>query len=384
MTFERQNQRITARDILQAIANGHDIALRNCTVSGQLILTRLLDGHEDFEKSKIHIRQCRNMKIITLHQAVSFESCTFEENVSFGPPWAEPDIISVVFEKAVIFNSSVFNQQTYFRNAVFNDHAGFDGCIFTGLSSFRNVHFKAKAMFRTSVFRGYALVNETVFTRDAQFTNTHFQKGVNFANTKFNGYVDFSGIYSGSRSIPVFEGVAFTRHSYGEDETFWRFVKQAALEAGHYQLAGECFYNERCAQLWHRFRGPNYDILPITKKILRIIMSARLIPQLVLGRYLFGYGERPIRIIVAGFIIIVACGFYYTRWGTLLYLGKTHQPTLLDGLYFSTITFTTLGFGDLYPGFDDMTRYVAMAEALAGACLIAMFIVCLAKRFSRG
>ncbi len=57
----------------------------------------------------------------------------------------------------------------------------------------------------------------------------------------------------------------------------------------------------------------------------------------------------------------------------------------MDGLYFSIITFTTLGFGDMYPGPEHLlTRCVAMIEALAGVCLMALFVVSLSKRYSRG
>jgi uncharacterized MnhB-related membrane protein len=57
----------------------------------------------------------------------------------------------------------------------------------------------------------------------------------------------------------------------------------------------------------------------------------------------------------------------------------------MDGLYFSTITFTTLGFGDMYPAYEHLlTRCIAMAEALSGACLMALFVVALSKRYSRG
>jgi len=58
---------------------------------------------------------------------------------------------------------------------------------------------------------------------------------------------------------------------------------------------------------------------------------------------------------------------------------------LLDGLYFSTTTFTTLGFGDIFPDPQHLvTRLVTMFEAVSGASLMALFVVCLSKRFSRG
>ena len=51
----------------------------------------------------------------------------------------------------------------------------------------------------------------------------------------------------------------------------------------------------------------------------------------------------------------------------------------------ATLDVECMGFGDLYPDKTNLTtRSVAMAEAISGACLMALFVVCLAKRFSRG
>ena len=92
--------------------------------------------------------------------------------------------------------------------------------------------------------------------------------------------------------------------------------------------------------------------------------------------------------LVAGLLIIVVSAlFYASPYANVCYRSdeQTRPLDLMDGLYFSTITFTTLGFGDMYPQRTDrVTRSVAMAEAISGACLMALFVVCLSKRFSRG
>ena len=110
----------------------------------------------------------------------------------------------------------------------------------------------------------------------------------------------------------------------------------------------------------------------------------RLLPELVFGRLLFGYGERPVRVLIASALVIVLCAFFYSRPDLLIYRGGQVEPSFLQGLYFSTITFTTLGYGDFYPSAHGFCRQFAMAEAAAGGCLMALFVVCLAKRFSRG
>ena len=196
--------------------------------------------------------------------------------------------------------------------------------------------------------------------------------------------LDFNGVYSSSRAVPSYDSIHFARRRFGKDDSFWRFVKQTTQQAGYYQLAGECFYKERCAGLWRKARPAGYSKLSPFKKMLRLIYSVRLLPELIFGRMLFGYGERPIRVLIASALIIVLCAFFYSQPGAIIHRDGAIEHSFSQGLYFSTITFTTLGYGDLYPAAAGITRIVAMAEAVSGASLIALFVVCLAKRFSRG
>lgn len=389
MAFQREKQSVTASELLQALADGEDIQLSQCTVTGVLDVNRLFDPAEKFNIEKLALKESKGCKTITLSQSLVFDKCVFEENAVFSGPWTEPDNVVIVFEKDVIFNSSVFRAQARFRSATFRGTAGFDGCAFGGVVTFKSASFNGDAKFRTVVFSGYSLLGNAEFESSARFANTHFAKGGNFSGVKFLGETDFGGVYSSSRSVPVYDSIFFARRKHGDDESFWRFVKQSAMEAGYYHLAGECFYNERCAGLWQKLRGPAYDALPAVRKMGRLLLGVRLLPELIFGRLLFGYGERPVRVLVASAFIIIFCAIIFSMPQALVIrddLNPDLSPAraLLQGLYFSTITFTTLGYGDLYPSSEGFYRQLAMAEAVAGGCLMALFVVCLAKRFSRG
>jgi len=385
MIFKREKQNVTASQLLVALSEGDDIQLNQCTVTGVLDVNRLFESSEKFPVEKVAIEQQQQTKVIRFSQSIVFDKCVFEENVVFTGPWSEPDVIRVEFKSDVIFNSSEFKGQGRFRNSVFEGVASFDGCTFGGVSTFKNAVFFKDAKFRTVVFGGYLLCGNAIFKSSARFTNSHFSKGVNFASVRFEGQTDFSGVYSSSRAIPAHESVFFARRQFGDDVSFWRFVKQAAQEAGYYQLAGECFYKERCGYLWQNMRGMgDFESLPFFKKIIRWFLAVRLLPELIFGKYLFGYGERPGRVLAVSAMIIFLCAFFYSIPGVIVHREGTTETSFLEGLYFSTITFTTLGYGDLYPASEQAYRLVAMFEAVAGGCLIALFVVCLAKRFSRG
>ena len=385
--FRRNDQTLSAREILQALADGMEIQLTGCTITEPLNLNRLFTREENFSTGNLAVVREGQGRIVTLNQPLAFNACTFENDVFFAPLWENPGTLKIVFQKDVLFNSSVFKSPVRFSEAIFSGMASFDGCLFNRVCCFRQAVFAGRALFRTATFEGYGLFNECRFEQDARWVNTCFARGANFAQVCFGGMIDFGGAYSRSKSVPVHDGVCFGRATFGEDESFWRFIKQTCQDAGYYQQAGESFYRERCANFWKRVRGFNYEQLTIFGKMVRWLSAVRLVPEFIFGRWLFGYGERPVRVLLAAIMVIALCGlFYSSSFCHLVEQGLARRMSLsfVDGIYFSAITFTTVGYGEMYPDPTDLlTRIVVMLEAFSGVFLMPMFVVCLAKRFSR-
>lgn len=113
----------------------------------------------------------------------------------------------------------------------------------------------------------------------------------------------------------------------------------------------------------------------------------------LLLRALYDYGESPGKILGnAGFLILLY-GLLYTfldwiPWLEFELTGKIHKSCspapifqffkCFQPLYFSVVTFTTLGFGDITP--NGFGRFLAASEALLGAIMIALFVFSLARR----
>jgi len=386
--YSKENQRVSASEVLQSIASGMEIKLSGCTISGLLDINRLFVKDENFDVNEVVTRSEDSKTVVTIGQLVSFHGCTFEGDVCFSSPWEKPGELEVFFKRDVVFNSSVFCGQTRFSGSVFRGLAGFDGCRFERVAAFRDVFFHSRSMFRTVYFDGYVLLGGAIFRKEVRFTNSCFGKGGNFKGMVFEDAADFSGVYSQSKSVPIYESVKFCRRSFGDGESFWRFIKQACQEAGHYHHAGEAFYNERCTHFWRQLRGTGYSSLSFLGKTLRLVKGIRLLPEFIFGRLLFGFGERPARILVASALIILLCGWFYStdHAGVIQRgAGPDVEISLPDGLYLSTTTFTTLGPGDIYPDRENgLTRAVFIFEAISGAFLMALFVVALSKRFSRG
>lgn len=85
-----------------------------------------------------------------------------------------------------------------------------------------------------------------------------------------------------------------------------------------------------------------------------------------LSYYYWEYGRKPHRIIYLSLSIIIIFGFIYWLNNSLISnnLNTKMDENLGDSLYFSTITFTTLGYGDLSP--HGWLKFLCSIESFLG------------------
>ena len=103
-------------------------------------------------------------------------------------------------------------------------------------------------------------------------------------------------------------------------------------------------------------------------------------------KFITGYGERPLNILLWWTGIISGCAFIYYFFNGI-YNGiscniTSYSPNFLEALYFSIVTFTTLGFGDLAPK-SGFFQLFASFEALLGAIFMALFIFVFVRKMIR-
>ncbi len=93
-----------------------------------------------------------------------------------------------------------------------------------------------------------------------------------------------------------------------------------------------------------------------------------------------GYGEHPERSVLFGLFTILFFGavFYFLplsgQHGTI-------RQDFFEALYFSTITFTTLGYGDIHP--EGIGRLFASLEAVIGIFTAALFVFVFTRSMTR-
>jgi len=87
---------------------------------------------------------------------------------------------------------------------------------------------------------------------------------------------------------------------------------------------------------------------------------------------------------VTSLIAFSACEYtYFGLRDTSIPLDATHDGIVRDGvksLYFSVVTWTTLGYGDFVPA-NDFTRFFAAWEALTGYVVMAVLVAALVSTF---
>jgi len=156
-------------------------------------------------------------------------------------------------------------------------------------------------------------------------------------------------------------------------EEIYRDLRKHAENEGIFTLAGRFIQKELTMR---RLQLPRYSIKRLTSKMIDLFC---------------GYGEAPLRIVGISIMMIFICALLYAFTG-LNYQGEiqtfSSQLSFFDNfklflscLYYSVVTFTTLGYGDFTP--IGISRAIAALEAFTGSFTIALFVVVFVKKMTR-
>lgn len=166
--------------------------------------------------------------------------------------------------------------------------------------------------------------------------------------------------------------------THSQLKTIYRDLKQTMQNHGDYTRAGELYYRE------------------MEMKRKGATIRNRIWPEVY--RLLAGYGEKPGRVIfMAALVIFVAAVLFafngivigeFTPEEHIINYDLTFSIPGLQAirdfgqcLYYSFVTFTTLGYGDIHP--VGCSKIIACAEAFTGAFFIALFVVVFVRKMAR-
>lgn len=136
---------------------------------------------------------------------------------------------------------------------------------------------------------------------------------------------------------------------------------------------------EQCG-LFEEARRLQYRLMTIKLKRAGAMKLSRLARLELLTYWAFaGFGFRPLRIVGATLVIISAYGLLFWATDGVVSSGASPRPaSFWECLYFSGITFSTVGYGDFLP--VEHMRFAALTEGALGVFTIGFFVVVLANR----
>lgn len=148
--------------------------------------------------------------------------------------------------------------------------------------------------------------------------------------------------------------------------------------------ASDAYFNERLFELkhaWKRF-GFRVAFADLWKRDFEYGLSAirhhlKKLPQIIsdlISCLIWGFGERPIRILgTSFFVLIIYASIYYFSNNTKL------NHDIVNSLYLSIVSFTTLGFGDITPE-SSLSKLIVGSEALIGAFCMGLIVAGFANK----
>lgn len=207
--------------------------------------------------------------------------------------------------------------------------------------------------------------------RAANLINCNFL-GANLYKTKFdNATWDRNYVIINEKEAIAAEktnNYELAQQKYKEAEEIYRNIKLSLGDQGYNRDASHFFHREMVV---HRKQMPLFSFKRFFSKIMDLTT---------------GYGEKPLNVITTMMVDIIVCATFYGIFGaqygdlTLRFTNNALPFAEVMGnlLYFSTVVFTTVGFGDITP--IGASKAIMMAQGLSGQVLIAFFIVALYKK----
>lgn len=226
------------------------------------------------------------------------------------------------------------------------------------------------------------LVGGSLMKADLSEANVHC---CNFENTNllgvkwYNARID--SMCLGHQLLQ--ERVAFTERrkrnnaaavdNFEQCEEIYRDLRKAAETQGLFEMGGYLIHKELTMR---RYQYPIWSARRFISKFIDLFC---------------GYGERPLNVIAFSILLIFVCATLYFFLGVNTGEGmigfdraatwSENMFSYFTSLYYSVVTFTTLGYGDITP--VGTSRLVAALEAFIGSFTLALFVVVFVKKMTR-
>ena len=381
-TYHSTEQTLDADTFLSILqADYESVFLTNCIIEGSIVFSTepAAESSEQFVVDKEII--CIGC---TFKNSVKFEKTDFQKEVFFG---------NCVFQDAVYFRKTVFQDSCDFGESKFGGPALFRGTIFCGNACFRQTGFQQVADFNEVQFQEIAIFRSALFQHAAHFSKAFFNKELDcmqarfsettiFNHSKFLGKIDFT---SAQFAVAVsYQNVNFTSN------TIWDWLQSKFT---HQSEQPTEFYLD--SEDINGVLNPFFKRYVADQQFIRAFKEKHPFWALV-WRWSSDYGRSLALWALWSLLIALSFSLVYMPPPTWFpeWLQETtpqfHQAidteanedlTFWKSFYFSIVTFTTLGFGDVVAA-NTSARILVTLEVMFGYIMLGGLISIFANKLA--
>ncbi len=396
-------------------------------------------GEINFSKDlNIIIFKNANFSGATFEDNANFAKTIFEGDANFGNATFEGDDIFggttvnlsgswvKTFKKNTKLIRTTFKKKAYFRGTIFKRDACFIGALFKGDADFIIAIIEGNANFVEVDFEGSTFFDQVIFKVDSNFSGTTFKGDISFSYTALvpgtkleiklvkKGIINFTQTILESVILDLSLDdevlIDFTdtllrdtrakkkqienhilqekNEEFSKAGEIYLLLKNNFHSIGRYEDESWAFKKEKDME-----RKSNCHFKTLHKWLWSCFLNG-----------IYGYGEKPLNVVISAGVIIIFFALLFSSIGisnpeiidlkgitvnqnTGNIVDSASQGLLRnnvirnipDSLYFSLITFTTLGYGDFRP-LEGWGRILAGSEAFVGAFMMALFVYTFARR----
>ncbi len=346
-----------------------------------------------------------SFKKVYFSSDVSFEGNIFQNNIDFSNTQFFGNFIGS-FDK---FNGSEINFNCADINKNFDialtekKHINLNFESITTYFAFTDIKIIVKnggISFRNTLLDKISLCFEIYNDSYIDFEGARIKDTV-FRRDHIEGHIIQENKKSYDRAKEIYITLKNNFHSIGRyDDESWAYIKERDMEKLSYSFTNSeendtYRFVSNMKNIFDRFllKIKFFTKWLFSKKSLNWL-------KLVIASFIYGYGENPWRVIRFALIIIFLFAIILNFSGivisdrtnliiefikesqgdeyTLKYLGPI-LGSFLNCLYFSVVTFTTLGYGDFQPAVG-LSRFFVSLESIIGAITMALFVYTFARR----
>ena len=382
--YEKHNEIIKAQVFLEALqSDATSITFSNCIIEGIVDIF------------SIELERDENDRIL-LNKSLACIGCTFKNIVNFR---------TVIFQEDVDFRRALFEADIDFDEAIFHGTCGFREATFQRRADFHNAIFHRSVSFWRARFNNVADFHRVEFRKNAVFHEAYFYNIVNFRRALFQGILDCTGTWfsettafnhatfldTANFTAAQFMGVAAFRDIQYIPNTLFPLIS-ARLRKKRHRVTE--FYLD--SQHVDEVENPFFKRYVADQQYIRAFNQAN--PVLArLWRWSSDYG-RSLALwaswsILFVFLFAIAYRFPFPSWMSLWLVdltphfdqitgGYSEKPLTFWGcFYFSIVTFTTLGFGDVVAN-NAAARFLVTLEVIFGYVMLGGLISIFANKFA--